>query len=281
MDKEVKLEPTFWNHLDELRKVIFRIAIVVVVLMLAAFQAKDLLFDVLLAPSRSDFIFYRALCCLSEKLFLPGICPGEFHVELINTQLASQFIIHMRMSFYVGILLAFPYIIYQLFRFVSPALYEKERKYSGKVIIYSSLLFVFGVLLNYFVIFPFSFRFLATYQVDASVQNLIDLSSYIDTLLMLSLLLGLMAELPIICWLFAKLGFLTDSFMKKYRRHAILIILIVAAVITPTGDVFTLMLVFVPVYVLYEISIWIVRRVCRKNAQALIRQEENWENPYK
>jgi sec-independent protein translocase protein TatC len=163
---------------------------------------------------------------------------------------------------------------------VSPALYANERKYSGRVIVFSVVLFLCGVLLNYFLIFPLSFRFLATYQVDESVTNMISLSSYINTLLLLSLMLGIMAELPVVSWLLAKLGFLTDSFMRKYRRHAIVVILIIAAIITPTADAFTLMLVFVPIYILYELSILVVKRVCRKKALEAAQQEENWESPY-
>lgn len=259
MNKNSEKELSFWDHLDELRKVLFRIMIVVVIVMVIVFLNKEILFDIILAPRKSDFITYHFFCLLSERLSLPGICPESFRVELINTELPSQFMIHLRVAFYVGILLVFPYILYQIYRFVSPALYENERKYSFKVIFYSSLLFFLGVLLNYFLIFPLSFRFLGTYQVNEEIKNMINITSYIDTLLLLSLMIGIMSELPVISWLFAKLGFLSASFMKKYRRHAILIILIVAAVITPTTDVITLMLVFVPIYVLYELSIWIVK----------------------
>jgi len=255
MEKEL----TFWDHLDELRKILFRIVIVVVVVMVIVFLSKEILFNVILAPQKSDFITYRFFCYLSKLLSMPAVCPDDFRVELINTQLPSQFMIHMSVAFYVGILLVFPYILYQIYRFVSPALYENERKYSARVIIYSSLLFFAGVLLNYFLIFPLSFRFLSTYQVSEEVTNMINISSYIDTLMFLSLMMGIMAELPVISWLFAKLGFVSASFMKKYRRHAIVLILIIAAIITPTTDIFTLMLVFVPIYVLYEFSIWIVK----------------------
>ena len=263
MSTNVKKEATFWDHLDELRKILFRIIIAVVLVMVAAFACKETLFGIVLAPSKSDFVVYRLFCRLADVLSLPAICPEAFHVELINTQLASQFLIHLSVAFYAGVLLTFPYIIYQLFRFVSPALYASERKYSGRVIVFSVFFFLFGVLLNYFLIFPLSFRFLSTYQVEASVRNMISLSSYIDTMLLLSLMLGIMAELPVVSWLLAKLGVLTDTFMRKYRKHAIVVILIVAAVITPTADAFTLMLVFVPIYILYELSILVVRKTSK------------------
>jgi len=266
MNVDAKKEETFWNHLDELRKILFRIIIAVVAVMILAFVCKDTLFGIVLAPSKADFVVYRLLCRLAEVLSLPEICPKAFHVELINTQLASQFLIHMGVAFYAGVLLTFPYIIYQLFRFVSPALYVNERKYSGRVIVFAVLLFFLGVLLNYFLIFPLSFRFLSTYQVEENVKNMISLSSYIDTMLLLSLMLGIMAELPVVSWLLAKLGVLTDAFMRRYRKHAIVVILIISAIITPTADAFTLMLVFVPIYILYELSILVVKKVCKKKA---------------
>jgi sec-independent protein translocase protein TatC len=242
---------TFWDHLEELRRVLFRVVGVVVVLMLAAFGFKEELFGIVLAPQQNDFLLYRWL----------GV--ESFSVQLINTQLASQFITHMKVACYAGILLASPYIIYQLFRFVSPALYTNERRYVMQVTVWGYLLFMVGVLLNYFLIFPLTFRFLGTYQVSETVVNTITLTSYVDTLMMLSLMMGIVFEIPILSWLFAKLGFLTSSFMKHYRRHAIVIILIVAAIITPTSDVFTLSLVALPMYLLYEISIGVVKRTGR------------------
>jgi sec-independent protein translocase protein TatC len=281
MSKQKEKESTFWDHLEALRWVFLRIIVVVVVFMLIAFLNKDLIFSIILAPHKSDFILYRFFCYVSKEISIPAICPDAFQVTLINTQLASQFLIHMKIAFYVGVLVAFPYIIYQLFRFVSPALYHEEKKYTFMVILYSFLLFLFGVLLNYFLIFPLSFRFLGTYQVSEDIQNTINLSSYINTFLMLSLMLGIMSELPIISWLFAKLGFLTDTFMKRYRKQAIVIILIIAAIITPTADAFTLLLVFFPIYLLYEVSIFIVKSSLKKKRNAIKAEEKEWKNPYK
>jgi sec-independent protein translocase protein TatC len=181
---------------------------------------------------------------------------------------------------YVGILFTAPYIIYQIFGFISPALYENERKYSKKVIFYSCVLFLLGVLLNYFIIFPLSFRFLATYQVNPEVINTINISSYIDTFILLSLLLGIMSEIPILTWLFAKLGFITDKYMVKYRKHAIVIIMLIAAIITPTVDIFTLLLVFFPIYLLYELSILVVRKTVRKRNAEIKTLESGWTEPY-
>jgi len=279
MDEIVEKELTFWEHLDELRKVLFRVIIAVVAVMIVAFLNKGLLFDIILAPYKSDFIIYRFFCYLSEVTSIANLCPEKFEVDLINTELSAQFLVHLSTSFYVGILVAFPYIIYQIYRFVSPALYENERKHSAKIIVASCLLFFFGVLLNYFLIFPLSFRFLATYQVSGEVANMINLSSYVDTLMMLSLMMGIMSELPILSWFFCKLGFLTASFMKKHRKYAIVIILVLSAFITPTSDIFTLMLVFVPIYILYEASIIVVKITERKKAKEVVK-EEDWESPY-
>jgi len=279
MSENIPKEQTFWEHLDELRKVIFKSLAVVAVFAVVAFVCKEQLFNVLLAPSKSDFVTYRFFCFLGQKTSLP-LCPEDFSAQLINTQLASQFMIHLSMAFWVGVLAAFPYIVYQIFRFISPALYQTERKYSGRVIFFAVLLFMCGVLLNYFLIFPLSFRFLATYQVDPSIPNMITLSSYIDTLTMLSLMIGLMTELPIVAWLLAKIGLLTDRLMRHYRRHIIVALMILSSIITPAADIFTLLLVFFPIYFLYELSILIVKQVCKKKNLAIIKEQQDWESPY-
>ena len=252
---------TFWDHLDELRSVLFRIVGVVALFTVLGFCFKERLFAIILAPKESDFIFYRLLCRLSAMSGLSGLCPGEFSSTLINTQLAGQFKVHAMVSIYAGLIVASPYVIYKLFHFISPALYENERKYSIRVVTGGYLLFVTGVLVNYFIIFPLTFRFLASYQVSLDVQNKIMLSSYIDTLMLLSLLMGIVFEIPVVCWFLAKIGVLHSSFMRRYRHHAYVVALVVAAVITPTSDVFTLLLVSIPIIVLYEVSILLVKKV--------------------
>lgn len=252
-------ELTFWDHLEELRHVLFRIAIAVIALMILAFFFKETLFDIILAPKQSDFVTYQFFSWIAQEVDMPSIRPDDFNIPLINTQLASQFFIHMNAAFYAGLIISSPYVIYQLFRFVSPALYDNEKKYSIRVVAWGYILFMAGVLLNYFVIFPLTFRFLGTYQVSPQVENIITLTSYMDTLMMLSMMMGIVFELPILCWLFAKLGFINSAFMRRYRRHAIVIILIIAAIITPTSDVFTLLMVATPIYVLYELSIAVVK----------------------
>lgn len=249
---------SFWEHLDVLREAIVKSLLVAVVFGVAAFCFKEELFAVILALKDADFITYRLLYALSG-LVTEADAP-DFLVKLINTGLAEQFIIHMKAALCAGILCASPYILYQLFRFVSPALYVNERKYVVRVIGGGYLMFVLGVAVSYFLIFPLTFRFQGTYQVSGEVENMVALQSYISTLMTMSLAMGIVFEIPILSWLFAKLGFLSAGFMRKYRKHAIVVILVIAAIITPTSDVFTLLLVFLPIWILYEMNILIVKQ---------------------
>lgn len=260
-------EQTFWEHLDDLRKVIFRIVVVLFVLVVALFFFKNELFTIVLAPTHDDFLFYRLLQHLSESLQMPSLCPDKFDVTLINTELTGQFMAHLRVSFYAAIIVGMPYFIYLIFSFIRPALYDSERRKILKTLIIGQVLFLIGIALSYFIIFPLSFRFLALYEVDEMVSNMTNLNSYIDTMVMLTVMMGIMFELPLVSMLLAKLGFISSSMMTKYRRHAILAILVVSAILTPTTDAFTLLLVGLPIYVLYEVSIWVVRHCAvRRNA---------------
>lgn len=252
---------SFWDHLDILRASLVKIAAVTAVFAVVAFFFKEALFSVILAPKDADFITYRWLYFFSG--WVTDEQAQDFYVKLINTGLAQQFMIHMKVAMCTGVSCASPYILYQLFRFVSPALYANERKYVVRVVGYGYIMFMVGVLISYFLIFPLTFRFLGTYQVSDQVENMISLQSYISTLLMMSLAMGIVFEIPILSWLFAKLGFISADFMRRYRRHAVVIILVVAAIITPTSDVFTLLLVSLPMWLLYEVSIWIVKRSVR------------------
>lgn len=257
----------FWDHLDELRNTLLRIALVVIISGIIAFVFKDLLFNIVFAPKSDGFITYKWLDRIGGLI---SENSGEgFAVSLINTGLAQQFVVHMKTAFCFGVLCVSPYIIYQLFRYVSPALYEDERQYAVQVVGSGYLMFMVGVMIGYFLIFPLTFRFLGTYQVSEEVTNMISLDSYMSTLVLICIAMGVVFELPVISWLCAKMGILKSSFMKKYRKHSIVAILIVAAVITPTSDVFTLLAVSLPMYLLYEISIILVRFTERKsNSQA-------------
>lgn len=251
---------SFWEHLDELRACLIRMAVVTLVCALVAFLFKDAVFQAVLAPRDAGFVTYRWLERLGGWL-MPGAEGADaFAVRLINTGLAQQFVIHMKTSLHVGVLCASPYLLYVLFRFVSPALYDNERRPALRLVGAGYAMFLLGAALSYFLIFPLTFRFLGTYQVSPDVENTITLESYMDTLLLMNFSLGVVFEIPVLCWLLARFGFLSAAFMRRFRRHAIVVILVVAAIITPTSDVFTLLLVSLPMWALYEASIFIVRR---------------------
>ena len=256
---------TFWEHVEVFRKVVFRCLAIWLLCAITAFIFKDEVFSILFAPSKSDFILYDILCLISSKINVEVLCPRSFEIDFINTQLASQFMTHLSVSMWLGVVAAMPYLIYQLYGFVSPALYDNEKRYSYYLIFCSVILFACGVLLNYFVIFPFSFRFLSTYQVSSEVVNQIALSSYISTFFMLSLMIGIIFEIPIMAYFLAKLDLISAEIMRKYRKHAFVVICIIAAIITPTADIFTLMLVALPIALLYELSIAIVRKVQKRS----------------
>jgi len=238
---------TFWDHLDELRSVIIRSVVVTVVAAAVAFCLKEQLFEIVLAPRTSDFITYR----------LMGVEP--FSIHLMNTGLTEQFMIHLKTAMYAGVLVALPYIVYLLFGFVAPALYDNERKYATLLCTSGYLMFMLGTLLNYFLIFPLTVKFLGTYQVSPDVANMLTLQSYMDTLLMMNLVMGIIFELPVVSWILGRMGLVNAKMMRAMRRHAVVAILVVAAIITPTTDAFTLFIVALPIWLLYELSIFIVR----------------------
>ena len=238
---------SFWEHLDELRSRLIRMLILLALVTVVAFLLKEQLFNIILAPRSSDFVTYR----------LMGV--SAFSIQLINTGLTEQFMVHMRTAMFTGLLVTSPYIIYELFRFVSPGLYDNERRYAFQLVGSAYVMFVIGLLLNYFLIFPLTVRFLGTYQVSADVVNMLTLQSYIDTLISMSFLMGVLFELPVVCWLMGRMGIINSRMMSTYRSHAIVAILVLAAIVTPTTDVFTLFVVALPIWMLYELSVLIVK----------------------
>lgn len=247
-------EQSFWDHLEVLRGCLLRILAVIVGASIVSFCLKEQLFDIVLAPCHSGFVTYRLMQ------------TGDFELHLINTGLAEQMIIHLKVALSMGLLAASPFIIYTLFEFVSPALYENERRYSKTLTVSAYIMFLVGVIINYLLIFPLTVRFLGLYQVSTEVDNMLTISSYVDTLLMMSIAFGIVFEIPVLSWLMAKMGLLRASWMSKYRRHAIVAILVMSAIITPTPDAFTLLIVSLPIWLLYEISIGIVR-ITNKNRE--------------
>jgi sec-independent protein translocase protein TatC len=256
---------SFWEHLDELRSSLIRIIVVVMVCAIVAFFFKDSIFAIVLGPKNADFITYRILQHVAA--FFTGDATGSMSpssVRLINTGLAQQFFLHVKTSAVVGFMAALPYVIYILFRFVSPALYTSERHHAIRLVVWGYVMFILGLFLSYFLVFPLTFRFLGMYQVSEIVENTVTIESYIDTLMTISLCMGIIFEIPLICWIMGRLGVINATLMKRFRKHVIVALLVIGAIITPTSDVFTLMLVSMPMWMLYELSIYIVGIHCRK-----------------
>ncbi len=252
---------TFWEHLDELRTVIIRLLVVFLIAFIIAFCFKEFLFSVLLAPQHADFITYQWIDSLLSLMAISsdGIqSGGNISIPLINTELAQQFIIHMKAAACVGLIVISPYVLYECFHYISPALYRKERKYAVWIVLGGYIMFMLGLLFSYYVIFPFTFRFLGTYQVDELVMNTITLDSYMSTLFAITLTMGIVFQMPVLSWILGRMGLISRKLMRRYRRHVFVFILAVAAIITPTSDAFTLMLVSLPMYMLYEVSILLV-----------------------
>lgn len=256
----VNEEMNFWDHVDVLRGVLLRSGAVVLAAAAVLFIFMGDIFDaVILAPCRPDFPLYRLLGHLQGLgPFAPDGVGGDFHVDLINIRLASQFFIHMSTSCWLAVTLLFPFIIYQLWRFIAPALYPHERRNASAAFLWGNLMFYVGIAVGYFLVFPLTLRFLADYRLSESIPNTITIESYMDNFLLLTLLMGCVFELPLLAWLLGKTGLLTRGFFNRYRRHAIVALLIVAAIITPTGDPFTLFVVFLPIFMLWEGSATLV-----------------------
>jgi sec-independent protein translocase protein TatC len=254
-------EMSFWDHLEELRWVLFRVVIALVIFAIAAFIFMPSIFDsFILGPAHSDFFLYKYMCKISRNVpFLPDFCDDNFSIEMINFDLTAQFFRHLSTSGWVALILICPYILFEFWRFVSPALYEHEKKNIRWVFLFGSIMFFIGCSVGYCLIFPMTLRFLYQYSLTDFIHNQLTLDSYMDNFIMMIMIMGLVFEMPLISWLLSQVGILKKSFFRTYRRHAILILLIAAAIITPTGDPFTLSMVFFPLYALYEMSIFFVK----------------------
>lgn len=259
-----KKELTFLEHLEELRWHLFRAVVVVLVLTVVAFVSKKIVFGmIILGPSKTDFITFQWLCQLAEATQIPSLCITELPFTIQSRTLTGQFTMHLMSSFVVGFVVAFPYIFWEIWRFISPALYDTEKSIAKGTTFFVSILFFIGISFGYFVITPLSIQFLGSYTVDDSIINEFDLSSYVNTVIMLVLACGIMFQLPVFAYFFSRLGILHPAIMKQYRKHALIVILFISAVITPP-DVLSQILVTIPVYGLYELSIRISAYVARQ-----------------
>lgn len=266
---------TFGGHLDVLRKMFFRIILVVVILGSVIFCFKKETFALLLAPHNSDFCTFQLIEYLINSLGF-DFKFADYKIPLISTELSAQFMTHITVSCILAILLASPYILFELFKFISPALYEREKKYSYLVAGIIYFLFILGLFMSYFVLFPISFQFLANYQVDDEIVNTITLDSYISTFTTLTFLMGIVFQLPVIAFVLGKMGFIDASMLKQYRSYAFIIIMVIAAIITPP-DIFTLVLVTIPIYGLYEVSILVLKKWAKT---PMISDEEDDDEDY-
>jgi sec-independent protein translocase protein TatC len=254
-------EMTFLEHLEELRWHIIKSVVAVVLFAILAFVFKDIIFDVILfGPKSPNFFTNRLLCELAVKLNTPTLCINTTPLKLTNLTMSGQFSTHIYISIIAGLVAASPVIFYQFWSFVAPALRSNERRNSRGAVLVVTLLFLTGVLFGYYLISPLSINFLATYSISSEVENMINVSSYFSTVASIVLASGLVFELPVVAYFLSKIGIMTPSFMRKYRKHAIIVILIIAAIITPP-DVFSQIMVTIPLIVLYEISIGISARV--------------------
>lgn len=259
---EQQEEMSFWDHLEDLRWTLFRCVIALIVFTIGAFVSMYYLFDpVILAPTRSDFILYRVLCKLTTSIpLMPDFCDDTYLVNIFNVKLASPFFFHMSTSFWLALLITFPYLVYEIWRFIRPALYDNERNNIRWAFCLGTIMFFIGCAVGYFFVFPMTLRFLATYRLSDAIAEQVSLESYIDTFIMMIFVMGVVFEMPLVSWLLSKLGLLNRSFFNKYRRHAIVGLLIAAAFITPSSDPFTLGCVFFPLYGLYELSALFVKK---------------------
>lgn len=270
--KSLEAEMSFFDHLDILRKHLLRALAVIVVLVCVAFYFTDFIWhDVIMAPKNADFWTYRMMCKLVEAF--PNIIDDEFCIreikaKIINTEMSGQFTLQMNSCVMAGIIVGIPYLLFEIWLFIKPALLETERKSASGFVAFASLLFALGLLFGYYLICPLSINFLINYTVDSSIENTFTISSYLSTVLTLTLGSGIIFQLPVIIYILSKLGIMTPKFMRSTRRYAAVLILIVAAVVTPTADPYTMLIVAFPLFLLYELSIIISARIEKKRQKA-------------
>jgi sec-independent protein translocase protein TatC len=268
--RDPNYDMSFLDHLEALRWHVVRSVLVICTLGLVAFVNKELIFDgIILAPKNTDFWTYRMLCLLGQKLNI-DMCITQIDFSVINLDISGQFTTHMWVAFVTGCVLGFPYLVWELWRFIKPALSAREIKYSKGLVFFTSLLFIMGILFGYYIISPLSINFLGSYKVSEEISNQISMASYINIVTVMTLSCGFVFELPMIVYFLSKIGFMSPAFMRKYRKHAMVVNLIVAAVITPSPDVTSQMLVAIPLFLLYEISIFVSAAVERnKNKESI------------
>lgn len=265
--KTLEAEMSFFEHLDVLRKHLLRTLAVVTLFVILAFYFTDFLWhDIIMAPKSPDFWTYRMMCKLVDVFPSIGqeFCITKIDAKIINTEMAGQFTLQMNSCITAGLILGVPYLLFELWLFIKPALHETERRSASGFVFFASILFFIGILFGYYIICPLSVNFLINFTVDDSIVNTFTISSYLSTVFTLTLGSGIIFQLPVVIYILSKLGIMTPKFMRTNRRYAIVLVLIIAAVITPTADPYTMMIVALPLYLLYEMSIIISARIENK-----------------
>jgi sec-independent protein translocase protein TatC len=264
--KEEEEGMSFLDHLEALRYHLLRSVAAVLILTVIAFLSKSFVFGVLiLGPSKVDFFTYRVLCDLGNWLGVSALCIDELPFTIQSRQMTGQFSMHMTSSFVVGFIAAFPYVFYEVWKFISPGLYDKEKNAARGAVFFVSFLFLLGAAFGYYVLSPLSINFLSNYQLDPTILNEFDITSYVTTLVMLVLASAIMFQLPVVVYFLSMSGLVTSKMLKSYRRHSIVVILILSAIITPP-DVISQLLIAMPILVLYEVGISIAKRLEKQRA---------------
>lgn len=270
--KDLESEMSFFEHLEALRWHLIRSAMAIVVFTIVAFWQYEFIFnDIIMGPFNPKFWTYRMMCKMGTALHMTGWCIDKINGKIINTEMAGQFTLQINSCVMIGVVLGFPYLLFELWRFIKPALHDKERKAASGFVFYASFLFILGILFGYYIVAPESIRFLAGYTVSDIIQNTFTIDSYLSSVATLTLGTGLVFELPILIYILASLGIMNAAFMRRTRRYAIVIILIIAAIITPTPDMITMSIVAAPLLMLYEVGIMVAAVVDKRR---LKRSEE-------
>jgi sec-independent protein translocase protein TatC len=270
--KNIEAEMSFFDHLEALRWHLIRAVIAVMVFGIAAFWNFHWIFNtIVMGPFHPDFWSFKMMCSLSKVFSLKGFCIDHINGHIINTEMAGQFLLQINTSFLIGIILGIPYILWEIWKFIKPALLEKERKAASGFVFYASILFIIGILFGYYILVPESVAFLAGYTVSDTINNQFTISSYLSIVGTITLLTGILFELPIVIYILASIGILTGTFMRRTRRYAIIIIMVVGAIVSPSPDILTTTLATIPLLILYEVGILVASTVEKRR---LKKQEE-------
>lgn len=275
--KSLEAEMSFFDHIDVLRKHLLRVAAVIIVLTLGAFYFTDFIFnEIIMGPKNPDFWTYRMMCKLvaAYPSIGPEFCITKIDAKIINTEMAGQFTLQLNSCVMVGIILGIPYLLFELWLFVKPALHENERKSASGFVIFASTLFFMGILFGYYLICPLSINFLTNFTVSPDIENTFTIDSYLSSVMTLTLGAGVIFQLPVIIYILSKLGIMTPAFMRASRRYSTVLILIVAAVVTPTADPYTMLIVAMPLFLLYELSIYISANIEKKKNKEIFGTEK-------